>query len=322
MAHMIDQMAYVGATPWHGLGNKLSENQSLETWKIDAGLDWTVLPQEVLYRDSKGELRAYQNRRVLVRSDNQAPLSVVSDRYKPVQPEEVLEFFRDFIEQSDFRMETAGSLDYGRKIWALAKAPETLVLPGGDQIGRHLLLATSFDLSIPTIVQQTSIRVVCHNTLSCAVQNGGEKGEASIRRSHKAFFNAVDVKEMMGLAPQWSTFCEAVNLLAEKKMTEKAAEEFLLECFYPEEKRTVENFSERGAKRRVAELVDVMNHAPGSELPSAKGTAWGTVNAVTYFIDHQAKSKDRALRLDKAWFGDGAAMKNRAMELALAFAQQ
>jgi hypothetical protein len=32
MAHQIEQMAYVGQTPWHGLGNQLSPNQPIEVW--------------------------------------------------------------------------------------------------------------------------------------------------------------------------------------------------------------------------------------------------------------------------------------------------
>jgi len=39
MAHLIEQMAYVGATPWHGLGNRLTRKQRLETWQREAGMD-------------------------------------------------------------------------------------------------------------------------------------------------------------------------------------------------------------------------------------------------------------------------------------------
>jgi hypothetical protein len=33
MAHLVEQMAYVGTTPWHGLGSRLSPKQALEVWQ-------------------------------------------------------------------------------------------------------------------------------------------------------------------------------------------------------------------------------------------------------------------------------------------------
>ena len=42
MAHQIEQMAYVGDTPWHRLGHRLQPNQPLEVWAQQAGMDWTI----------------------------------------------------------------------------------------------------------------------------------------------------------------------------------------------------------------------------------------------------------------------------------------
>ena len=49
MAHLIEQMAYVGATPWHGLGNELPAQQPLEVWMERAGMNWTIEQAPVQY---------------------------------------------------------------------------------------------------------------------------------------------------------------------------------------------------------------------------------------------------------------------------------
>ena len=49
MAHQIEQMAYVGQTPWHGLGNQLTPNQPIEVWAKQAGMDWQIESSNVSY---------------------------------------------------------------------------------------------------------------------------------------------------------------------------------------------------------------------------------------------------------------------------------
>ncbi|MBL0229736.1 MAG: hypothetical protein IPP76_02635 [Moraxellaceae bacterium] len=42
MAHLVETMAYVGSAPWHGLGNQLTENQPIDVWAKEAGMDWSI----------------------------------------------------------------------------------------------------------------------------------------------------------------------------------------------------------------------------------------------------------------------------------------
>ena len=50
MSHDLDistgkpAMAYVGDAPWHGLGEKLPDNQSIEIWLKAARLEWPSDP--------------------------------------------------------------------------------------------------------------------------------------------------------------------------------------------------------------------------------------------------------------------------------------
>ena len=56
----------------------------------------------------------------------------------------------------------------------------------------------------------------------------------------------------------------------------------------------------------------------GADLPSAKGTAYGLLNAVTEYVDHDKRARSNDTRLDSAWFGQGAQLKQEALKTALA----
>lgn len=131
MAHCVENMAFTGSTPWHGLGHRLPQHQPLEIWLKAAGMDWTLQESEVLFRaDPKRpfDVHAHADSKVLYRSDTLMPLSVVSARYQTVQPHAILEFYRDLVSVGGFELETAGVLKDGKKLWALAKTGQEVVL--------------------------------------------------------------------------------------------------------------------------------------------------------------------------------------------------
>jgi phage/plasmid-like protein (TIGR03299 family) len=209
-------MAYVDATPWHGLGNQLPANQPIEVWQKQAGMDWQINETPVLFNvsDEGGlHVKAHADSKVLFRSDNHAPLSVVSKRYKVVQPHDVLDFYRSLTEAGGFHLETAGVLKEGRKLWALAKTGQETTLRGGDKVGAYLLLATSCDGTLCTTAQFTSVRVVCNNTLAMAVGNSS----GAIKVPHSTTFDPQLVKQELGLGlSAWEQFVVNMKLMSSR----------------------------------------------------------------------------------------------------------
>ncbi len=114
MAHLIEQMAYVGSAPWHGLGNHFSPQQPLDVWQKEAGMNWEIQESEVWFMANAignlGTIHSYPDQKVLYRSDTKEALSVVSKRYQVVQPHDVLELYCDLTEASGYELETAGVL--------------------------------------------------------------------------------------------------------------------------------------------------------------------------------------------------------------------
>ncbi|ARK82641.1 hypothetical protein BOC40_01490 [Burkholderia pseudomallei] len=317
--HLVQNMAYVGATPWHGLGNQLAPKQPLEVWARAAGMNWSIEEAEVRYvaagTRNLGSIHAFPEQKVLYRSDTKAPLSVVSARYQVVQPSQILEFYRDLTEVGGFQLETAGVLKEGRKLWALARTGQSATLKGKDEVNAYLLLATACDGSLSTVAQFTSVRVVCNNTLAIAL--GDNSG--AIKVPHRSQFDAQAVKRQLGIAiSSWDAFMVRTKALSERKVSDATAEKFLRRVLTypttnPADRDTV-SVNERAIKA-VAQLY--AGRGIGADLASASGTAWGLVNAITEFADHHRRARSDDHRRDAAWFGQGAAIKQKAWDEAM-----
>lgn len=319
MAHQIEQMAYVGDTPWHGLGQQLSRHQSLEVWRQQAGMDWHIEESPVRFiADGAGHLgsiHSFPEQKVLYRSDTRAPLSVVSQRYKVVQPEEVLEFYRDLTEYAGYELETAGVLKGGRKFWALARSGLGTALKGQDQVNAYLLLATSCDGSLATVATPTSVRVVCNNTLTIAV-DGMAQG---VKVPHSTEFNPQRVKQQLGISvSQWDDFMYRMKTLAERKVSQEEVKTYFQSVICNAEAPTDDpsKLPNVRALNRVQKLFH--GEGRGAQLCTAQGTAWGLLNAITEYVDHEKRARSNDYRMDSAWFGQGASLKDKALESAMA----
>lgn len=321
MAHQLQQMAYVGAEPWHGLGSRLPEKQPIEVWQQEAGMDWQIKETPVRFMAESvgnlGSIHSFPEQKVLYRSDSKEALSVVSQRYQVVQPREVLEFYRDLTEVSGYQLETAGVLKGGRKFWALARTGQSAALKGNDQVNGYLLLATSCDGTLATTATPTTIRVVCNNTLAVAL-NGASQ---AIKVPHSTRFDALAVKQQLGIAvSQWDGFMYRMRTLAERKVKSHEAMNYFLRvlCDTPAGNSESPALVNERALKRVMALYD--GQGKGAELDAAKGTAWGLLNAVTEYVDHERRARSTEYRMDSAWFGQGAAIKQRALDTALQLA--
>lgn len=313
MAHLVETMAYTNAVPWHGLGSQLPAGQSIEAWQQAAGMDWNIVETPVMFATpSPGGVtfRTNPDSKVLFRSDNDAPLSVVSKRYKVVQPHEILEFYRSLVAAGNFELETAGVLKGGKKLWALARTNQQSVLKGNDKVKAYLLLATSCDGTLATQAFFTSVRVVCNNTLQLAVDGS----ENIVKVPHSTTFDPSQVKQQLGLGlSHWETFNRSIKELASRSVSDTEAKAYLAQVLGD----TDQGFEDQPKPVRTAyELFSGMGM--GASLSSAKGTAWGLLNAVTQHVDHDRQARSQDNRLNSAWFGTGAAIKARAFEQALA----
>lgn len=315
----VAEMAYAGEKAWHRLGNELEFGASIEDWKKSAGMDWEILKAPVCYGFG-AETKTIDDRFVLHRSDNGLPLGVVSNQFKldGVQPGDVLEFFRDLTTANGFQLETAGTLFGGKRFWALANIGESAVISEADMVGGYLLLSTGADGTIPTTADFTTIRVVCNNTLSMALNR---KSKAGVSIGHRSVFDAATVKDQLGIARgEFGKFVSAMRDLSKVSVSEKDAAAMTLEIVAPKESEAGQGASMKTLESKPYNKILALfkGDGMGATMQGADGTAWGWVNAVTEYTDHHARAHTADNRMSAAFFGKGDDLKTRAVEIAMA----
>ena len=141
MVAAVETMAYAGEVPWHGLGVEVPSDLTPDQMLEKAGLNWTVSKTPLMY-DVNGRQYRAGKKMALTRDTDNKFLDVVSEAWNPLQNSEAVDFFNDFVGAGDMEMHTAGSLNDGKMIWALAKIKgQVFEAVKGDVVESFLLFA-------------------------------------------------------------------------------------------------------------------------------------------------------------------------------------
>jgi phage/plasmid-like protein (TIGR03299 family) len=311
MAHEVETMAYRNAVPWHELGTFIEGEPTVEEMTRQAGLDWRVDKAPLITVPDNTTWRVQvpvPDHFALVRDKDDAVLGVCGKDYVPVQNHESMEFFRQFVDAGAATLETAGSLRGGKIIWALANLNDDFMASEGDVLKKYVLLSNSHEPGKSLLVKATAVRVVCANTLAMAL--GAGNAEFRMRHVRKFDSGARDeALEALGLARgKLAEFHRNATALKNLKMDAAQVEQWILSLVAPGATRVDDS--------RVAKaIMESYYNAPGAE----PGTGWGALNAVTHYADHVAPTRkgNESRRLERAWFGDNAALKQLALDTLL-----
>lgn len=321
MAHMIETIAYANETPWHGLGTRVDSSISVDDMLVAAGLDWEVEMRPMFTASSTGAMMPVKSKAALVRSTDDKILTVASPAWKPLQNRDALEYFREFTESGGAKLETAGSLRGGKMIWALAKIDRNFRLKNDhrDVTSGYILLSSPHQVGESIKIRTTATRVVCANTFAVA-----DRGIAQYTQGHLVEFNKDAAREAIQLSVDHVARMEdEANKLAAVAIGDKDVARFYSQLLQPvQEGFDSDVFIEdlltfEGSRNPAfAGAWNSYTDAPGA----TPGTLWGVFNGLTHWADHTA-GRDAAARLNSAWFGSRAELKQKAYSQLLEMAE-
>lgn len=243
-------------------------------------------------------------------------------RLKSIENERVFRFFKSFAEAGDAEIETIGSLENERIVWALARLKTDFSLDAVDKLAGFLLLSSRQENRESIQVQFFTLREAGNNTCPAAI-----KARATFRNTFLTSSKfPLDMKKKAGMTIVAGTeailaFQSNAELLANKTVDEEVSRRYVFDVFQPDVSGKLPAIGQKEidvhAEEKTRKAIEAIADAPGNDLKTAHNTAWGLLNAVTFTVDHHLV-KNQDLRLRQLWFGSSLKIKQRALEQALA----
>lgn len=338
MAHEItntDGLVLTKTRAWHGLGTIVQDAPTpLEALKI-AGMDWTVGIGTLTAQFDDDQLPV-NDRRVIVRRDTKKILGVVGDGYTPIQNEEVAEFCMELAEGGDtVKIESAGSIRGGAKIWFLLQGESFSVRTLDDEIKPYICVSNGHDGLTAFRCTPTTVRVVCSNTLHMVIPKKEREGVIS-RTAPAAFVchhtgsikkRVEEVKAALGLYNRsLDTTREVLDALAACELKKEQVQNFFLQVYTQDFGAVPVNpKTEKQEKARNKALVamDAMLERFHDERKIAGATAWNAMNAYTGYTQNDLKPRTKSAQIAQErknyskLFGTDATRAHHALNIAL-----
>jgi len=317
MSHEVESMMYVGATPWHGLGEFCGDEPlTSEEAIIKAGLDWEVSKVPLwACHESEEDMSPIHTHMAIRRDTDHEVLGVVGTRYQPVQNREAFQFMDALVEAGEMKYHTAGSLRNGQRIFLLGKIGSSEVVPN-DKVDHFLFLYNTHDGSGALRCLFTQVRVVCANTARLALSAGKKEG-VYLKHTANIKDRLEEARKILGIARnEFDAFDEFMKSMSSIGMNAEMVDTYLNSLIPDNEEaeRNTRTENQRG------ELLNLFENGVGMDIKGVGGTMWGAYSATVEYVNfHRGTRSDngqaQAKRFESSMFGSGNGMIQKSVEI-------
>lgn len=295
-----------GITPWHKEGHVIPGEVSFkEGWKL-SGHDFKVEKFQLHTPEGEAVPNAWGTRR----TDNGHILTgcrrVLSDDWQPYQNADAWEVFEPLVKGGHVKLETAGVLDGGRKVWILGALVnhQALEVRKGDEVRNYVLFANGHDGSLSLTIGNTTVRVVCQNTLSAATHEGSMYKFRHIKGMNEKVEKWANI--VAGLGQAFEKDIELFRQLDSTKVRgTKDIVNYTAAVFGKAER---EQQKKDKISRRLQSMLDAFEN---EQAGSRAETHWDLYNALTYHVSHNSYDN-----LDSLAFGNRQKTLQRGLDVA------
>jgi phage/plasmid-like protein (TIGR03299 family) len=342
MPHELDRlndgtgaMFSVRDTPWHREGTVPTEAPTLEEALRLGGLGFDVEVRPLYTRlqpDPAVPAFIYSraaNACATVRTDREAVLGVVSERYQPLQNRDAFGVLEPLLDAGLASLETGGSLRGGRDVWMLVRfrvdSPAVQEV-FADEVVPFGLISNNHAGQRRVVVQESPIRVCCANTLSLALE--GRSRALGVRHTSSVEARTIEAAQRLwsGLIERYETAARQYQALKAFHLDMALFRRLVLDIAAPvaaELERPDLTPRQEGVRARVLARRERLAHL-WTEGVGHRGdhSGWEALNGTVQSLDHDAELwRVRGSRTAALLDGRLADLKQRVLDALVAAAR-
>lgn len=316
MPSLFETGMFVRTPAWHQGGNVLSEYP--ENWdeaRKYAGLEWEPIKRPTYeFRGVDagnnpvgepgdgvtGDYFIDPDRTRIVRSDTGDTLAVANKTYEIITHADMGLVMQAILDEPNVKYETAGVLDSGRCVWALAYLDEPITLPGDfSPTLPYLALTNHHDGGGSLAATSTNVRIVCANTQRASEAQGKALGTHYSFRHTKNWRDKIeDARNVIkGVRQEFREYCEIATELLGVTITPQQREMFVTE-FIGEPPVGMRTERVMNNIERSRDSLRLILQSPTTE-PVAH-TAYGLVQGAVEYLDHVRKARSWETKLGRS----------------------
>lgn len=294
---------------------KNSSGKNLTDVMIESDHDFEAVQQPLILPDGQ----AVPDKMAMVRSDTGKYIGTVGTGYAAVQPRTFYSLAQAFMDETGAVVDKTLSIRDGSIMGISFHVDTTEFLPG-DPVQMNFLMMTSFNMRYSVLGRALSNRLACLNQLSSSKKLFDLKHTRYVDDRLKVAMNMIRYYNKEQLE-----FKDKMALLTGYSMRDEVAINWfrsLLPAPKKNSKRSVNM-----VENQVTTFSQLLAYGKGTDLSGVRGTAYGTLNALTEFVNHERTTRVKdgkdpeTVKWESTIFGSGAGLMDKGLNSIIEMVQ-
>ena len=296
-----------------GFGEKIVNASSYDDVLKQAGLNWTVAAHPA-YTEVDGKQIEIPGSKVIVRSEDEKPLGIVSTKYKIVNNSDAFAFTESIFNSKEIEFIRGGSYRGGSSTWLEARITGKYSVLG-DDVDCYLIFMNSHDGSGSVKCMIVPERIACSNALNIPLRD-----QSRHWRCVHSGDPLMKIDEARQILLAGSSYMEALNkeceYLQSIKITEIQVMQFIHRLF-PITDDMSDKQKENQESRR-SQLLEVF--LTKDDLTEFGYTGYKFISAVADYADHIEGRNTANANINRyMYIANGSALVDKAYTMILSY---